>query len=74
MRDKIEQVPTFDSRGILKCLILRLDSLDDSLELEGDFFRSELLLLGNEPRLALDDLKEVMAEEPNNLQAFSIKV
>ena len=34
--------------------------------------RSELMLLGNEPRLAMEDLKEVMNEEPNSIPGFCI--
>jgi len=58
MRDKIEQSPFFDPKGIPKCLLLR----------------SQLMLIGNEPRLALEDLKEVMAEEPESIPGYCIKV
>ena len=34
--------------------------------------RSELMLLGNEPMLAMEDLKEVMKEEPNSIPGFCI--
>ena len=32
------------------------------------------MLLGNEPNLALEDLKEVMSEDSNNSDAFCVKV
>ena len=32
------------------------------------------MLIGNEPRLALEDLREVMAEEPDSIAGFCIKV
>ena len=32
------------------------------------------MLLGNEPNLALEDLKEVMSEDSNNSAAFCVKV
>ena len=35
-------------------------------------FRSEILLLGNNPRLAMEDLKEVMKEEPNSIPGYCI--
>ena len=38
------------------------------------FLRSQLMLIGNEPRLALEDLKEVMAEEPESIPGYCIKV
>ena len=39
-----------------------------------DISRSELMLLGNEPNLALEDLKEVMSEGYNKSDAFCVKV
>jgi len=57
MRDKIEQSPSFNPRGIPKCLLLR----------------SKLMLMGNEPALALEDLKEVMSEEPDSIPGWIIK-
>ena len=37
-------------------------------------FRSKLMLLGNEPMLALEDLNDVMEEEPDNVRGYCIKV
>ena len=40
--------------------------------MEDIFLRSELLLLGNEPKLAMEDLKEVMIEEPDSIPGYCI--
>ena len=44
------------------------------LRLRLSLIRSKLMLMGNEPALALEDLKEVMSEEPDSIPGWIIKV
>merc|ERR1711923_165629 len=54
MRDKIEQSKNYDETGITRCLILR----------------AKLMLEAKEPLTALEDLQEVLVEDPNNIEVF----
>ena len=57
-KDKIQKPLKYDVKGIPRCLLLR----------------SRLMIMSKEPLLALDDIKQVLVEKPENVSAICTQV
>ena len=75
VRDKIEGI-RFEEAGVPKCMLLRQKTLSrytTAKQSISSSFRAQLLLNGDEPNLAYDDILEVLKENPDDFIATCVK-
>ena len=74
LRDKVQASNKFNPQGIPKCLLLRYKIQSEYPNEIRYVNRAQLAVVGNEPKMALEDIKSVLKDEPEEFVAICTKV